>query len=190
MQISEHEHNWLLTDGAQMMQLLGLSTGDSAVDFGCGIGRYTIPLSQAVGPAGTVTAIERNSDEIQTLKTRLTKYPTKAPIQCIHTDEIFPAVINHNSVDTILAFDVLQYVNDWNGFFKSVHHILKANGTIHIYPAAVPHPNAVDLLKLHQTLTDTGFHKHSDSQFTMMHNKHIVVDTVHTYRLSTPKKPN
>jgi len=173
-----------------MMKTLGLSNGNSVVDFGCGVGRYTIPLSQAVGNTGRVTAIERNKDEIQTLNERITQYPTKAPIECLHTDEIFPVSIKQKTVDALLAFDVLQYVDDWQTFFQSVCHILKPSGIIHIYPAAVPHPNAVDLYNLSQVLADSGFCKHAESQHIMMHNKHIVVDMIHTYHYFESKVPN
>ena len=71
MQLEDHEHDWLTCKGAEMMKQLGLANSHSVVDFGCGKGRYTIPLSQSLGRNGTVIAIERDATEIEHLQKRM-----------------------------------------------------------------------------------------------------------------------
>ena len=57
MEMSEHEKQWLTNQGAEMLATLGVKKHDSVIDFGCGKGRYTIPLSQVVGENGNVLAV-------------------------------------------------------------------------------------------------------------------------------------
>ena len=181
MQLSNHEHNWLTSKGAEMMAELGLSAGNSAIDFGCGKGRYTIPLSQALGQRGNVTAIERDADELDQLQTRASTFPTLATITPLQTSDLSLGSIPDNTVDAVLAFDVLQYVKDWPGFFTAVNRVLNTSGTLHIYPAAIPHPDAIDLNQLTTALTTTNFQLKAQRKFTMMHNKDMVTDAVYTF---------
>lgn len=80
-----------------------------------------------------------------------------------------------------LAFDVLQYIDDWPCLFTALRRVLTPTGILHIYPAAIPHPQAIDLDRLSSTLANGNFRYQSQRPFTMMHNKHMTTDIVHTY---------
>ncbi|MBP8850748.1 MAG: hypothetical protein KBG80_09340 [Breznakibacter sp.] len=47
MIISEHEEQWLKTEGAKMVADLGVKLSNKVID--CGRGRYSIPISQVFG---------------------------------------------------------------------------------------------------------------------------------------------
>lgn len=182
MDIANHEKDWLTSGGSKMLKRLGIAPGDATVDFGCGIGRYTIPLSQAVGPTGHVTAIEYNPEKIQMLKVRVASFPTQGEIELITSaDGLFASIPDH-TIDAVLAFDVLQHVEDWLSFFQAARQRLKPSGALHIYPAKIPHPDAVDCLLLVETAGKAAFHLDTKTTFTMMHNRHIVTDVVYTFR--------
>jgi ubiquinone/menaquinone biosynthesis C-methylase UbiE len=151
------------------------------VDFGCGVGRYAIPLSQAIGADGSVKAVERDTGDLHVLQHRIPEFPTGAPIDIVHSHDYCLTFIKDASTDAVLAFDVLQYVTDWSAFFMSVKRILRPSGVLHIYPAAIPHPNVVDLDLMERSLVDAGFRLLGRNTFTMMHNMHMVEDTVHSY---------
>ena len=184
MQLPDHEHEWLTYRGAEMMQHLGLSNGNSAIDFGCGKGRYTIPLSQALGRNGNVIAIERDTTEIDHLQKRISTFPTQAKIAPIHTSDISLESIQGDTIDAFLAFDVLQYIEDWPRLFNAAHRVLRKTGSLHIYPAAIPHPGAVDVQQLCNVLASTNFKSKTHREFTMMHNKHMINDTVYSFQPS------
>ena len=164
-----------------MMAELGLSAGNSAIDFGCGKGRYTIPLAQTLGHGGHVIAIDCEADELDQLQTRASTFPALATIELLQTSDLSLASIPDNSVDTVLVFDVLQYVNDWPRLFTAVHRVLKTSGSLHIYPAAVPHPDAIDLNQLTTVLNAAHFQLKAQRKFAMMHNKDMVTDVVHSF---------
>ncbi|MEM7469879.1 MAG: FkbM family methyltransferase [Pseudomonadota bacterium] len=46
----------------------GLSEGDVALDIGCNIGLYSMPLARAVGPTGHVLSIDANAEMVKHLK--------------------------------------------------------------------------------------------------------------------------
>ncbi len=181
MQLSDHEQSWLTSEGAEMMAELGLSAGNSAIDFGCGKGRYTIPLSQALGQRGNVTAIERDADELDQLQALASAFPTPATITPLHTSDISLGSIPDNTVDAVLAFDVLQCVKDWSCFFTAVSRVLNTSGALHIYPATIPHPDAIDFDQLTTALTTNNFQLKAQRKFAMMHNKDMVTDAVYTF---------
>ena len=186
MDIANHEHEWLTCEGAAVMRQLGVQNGDAAIDFGCGQGRYTIPLSQALGKSGKVIAVERNTTELDLLRERVSAFPTQATIKTIHTSDISLESIQDNTIDAFLAFDVLQYVADWPRLFNTAHRVLKNTGVIHIYPAAVPHPDAVDVQRLTKVLAAANFVPATKRRFMMMHNKHMVTDIIHSFQPTPP----
>lgn len=49
MIISEHEEQWLKTEGAKMVADLGVKLSNKVIDCGRGRGRYSIPISQVFG---------------------------------------------------------------------------------------------------------------------------------------------
>lgn len=55
----------------RVVALLGLKSGDTAADVGCGDGFYTVPLARFLGPAGKVYAEDVSDGQLAKLKQRL-----------------------------------------------------------------------------------------------------------------------
>jgi predicted methyltransferase len=58
---------------ARVVALLGLKSGDTAADVGCGDGFYTIPLARFLGPSGRVYAEDISDGELSKLQQHLGK---------------------------------------------------------------------------------------------------------------------
>lgn len=176
---------WFRVDGANMMRALGIKVGDSVLEFGCGPGRYVVPLSQVVGRNGRVFAIERDDDSIAKLHERLADLTDPSVVDIRQSSSIDVAsMFNPNALDAVLLFDVLQYVEDWDALFLGLSRVLKPSGHIHIYPAALPHPGSVDINLATEKLSKIGFKCSGAGTFSMMHNVDRVIDTVYTFRSS------
>ncbi len=183
MNISEHETLWLQNDGAIMMSELGIKKGFSVIDFGSGQGRYTIPLSRLTGKNGQVFAFEREQDALAILNERLPSFSLENNIQIVLAEDLnLKAHINGSAIDAILAFDVLQYIEDWDSLFSSFHSVLKRNGSLHIYPAALPHPGRVNMEVAIFILEKCGFVFTEVKEFRMMHNVDMVDDKIFSFR--------
>lgn len=182
MDISKQNELWLLKDGADMVKRLGVNKGDSVIDFGCGPGRYTIPLSQVVGPNGVVYAVEKEQEEIKILKERLQAFSPGSQVNIIAGGNLgFAGSISNPPVDAVFVFDVLQHVQDWDPLFKAICSVLKPKGLLHVYPAAVPHPGSVNMDLVISKLKKVGVELETSCKFTMAHNIEIVEDTVYSF---------
>jgi ubiquinone/menaquinone biosynthesis C-methylase UbiE len=183
MEMLEHEKQWLTDEGAEMMGSLGVEGRSSVIDFGCGRGRYTIPLSQVVGENGHVLAVERDAGELAVLRERMTAFAGQGPIRILNSEDVCLESVDDAAIDSVLAFDVLQYVEDWDVLFASIRRVLKPGGTVHVYPAHVPHPGGIDVERAASILRTLGLQGGDGRRFRMMHNKDMVVDDVFTFIL-------
>lgn len=184
MKISKHETLWLQNEGAKMIAALGIEAGNSVIDFGSGQGRYTIPIAQVVGKNGYVYAIEHDKNETAILLSRLHGFLETNNIRVIETNILKnKQAITQSTIDSILIFDVLQYIEDWDFLFNSFSQMLKTNGLIHIYPAEVPHPRSVDINIAIPKLQKFGFEHINSTKYKMMHNVDMVDDMVYSFRL-------
>lgn len=184
MEISTHETLWLQRDGAKMLTKLGVKKGHSVIDFGCGEGRYTIPLSQIVDSDGCVYAVERDQNAIAVMQERLSLFSDARRVVLFDTEILDrSSAISHSSIDFALVFDVLQYVDDWDALFVYFSRVLKPGGFICIYPAAIPHPGDVDITLVKAAMEKAGFRYVKSVSFCMMHNVDMVEDVVYLFVL-------
>ncbi len=184
MEISKHVTEWLFTMGANMLMQLGISCGQSIVDFGCGEGRYTIPLSQIVGENGNVYAVERDLNTIAKVQERMRLYTKFDNIHFVQFEMLEEIVsLQKNSIDAILVFDVLQYVENRDLLFRVFRNLLKNNGYVYVYPAAIPHPGDVDMAIIIKQMSEVGFTYVQSKTYTMMHSVDIVNDDIYTFCL-------
>jgi len=103
-------------------------------------------------------------------------------VRCIKTDNLESlAILSEMSIDIILAFDVLQYVQDWDKLFLYFQTVLKPTGTVCVYPAAIPHPGSVDIQLLISKMEKVGFQYVKATTFRLMHNVDMVDDVVYTF---------
>lgn len=182
MKISKHETLWLQSDGAKMLKKIGIKQGYNIIDYGCGKGRYTIPLSQIAGKKGCVYSVERNENTISVVQERLSLFSNPDVVKFIKNDNLETTdLLPKKSIDAIFAFDVLQYVQDWDLLFRYFYSVLKPPGIVCIYPAAIPHPGEVDIKLVISKMEKIGFQYVKSNNFRMMHNVDIVDDVVYTF---------
>jgi len=184
MEMSKHETLWLQSEGAKMLMDLGVKPRDYVIDFGCGEGRYTIPLSKIVGKKGYVYAVDRDDNAMAILQERLPLFSTTDAIKFLKVGDLeIITTISDKTIDSIFVFDVLQYVQDWDLLFSYFFRVLKPNGIIYIYPAAIPHPGEVDIELVLSKIEKAGFQYVRSTKFRMMHNVDMVNDMVYSFCL-------
>lgn len=182
MSIEDHEVQWLEDLGVRMVAELGVQSGHTVVDFGCGIGRYSIPLSKAVEAGGTVYAVERGEEDLAALQQRARQFDAPESLSIVQSHAVQLEQIPSGNADFFFAFDVLQYVEDWTLFCVTVDRILKPSGRVHIYPAEIPHPGEVDMGKLTEIFKTVHFEPVESNEYEMMHNKFRIKDRIYTFR--------
>lgn len=185
MEASAEEKSWIEKKAQSMLKQLRVEKGQTIIDFGCGKGRYTLPLAQAVGLNGRIFAVDNQKKELDILKTRLAEYSLEKTVSIM---EAWPKNLiekfTFKSVDHIFIFDVLQYIDDTAALFKSFSTVLKDKGILQIYPAENPHPKAVNMKKIKTDLEKYGFSLLKEKNFHMLHNNFMVEDRVYSFTLS------
>jgi len=104
---------------------LDLKQGQAILDYGCGIGSYTIPVAELVGEQGEVYALDRQPLALKKVKERA----EKDGLQNIHTilsdgDTGLP----DESIDVILLYGVLPEIEDRDSVLRELHKVLKPSG--------------------------------------------------------------
>lgn len=116
--------------------------GQTAIDIGCGMGYFTIPLARLVGPGGKVIAVDLQEQMLKRVKKRAERAGLSERIELRLT--------NHETVgvtepaDLILAFWMVHEVKDRCAFLREVRALLKPNGRFLVAEPLV-HVTAADL---------------------------------------------
>ena len=103
----------------------GLKKGQVVLEYGCGIGSYTIPAAQIVGDEGTVYALDIHPLAIRTVKKRGAK-ENLTNIQTILSDR--ETGLPDECVDVVLLYDTLHLVGDQQALLEELHRVLKPGG--------------------------------------------------------------
>jgi ubiquinone/menaquinone biosynthesis C-methylase UbiE len=103
----------------------GLEKGQVVLEYGCGIGSYTIPAAQIVGEEGTVYALDIHPLAITTVKKRSAK-ENLTNIKTILSGR--ETGLPDECVDVVLLYDTFHLVRDQQALLEELHRILKPGG--------------------------------------------------------------
>ena len=62
---------WEKEAGIRFLKKIGLNTDQSVLDFGTGIGHYSIPAAYIVGNNGVVYAIDKDKEKLDQLRQKV-----------------------------------------------------------------------------------------------------------------------
>lgn len=104
---------------------LDLKGGQIILDYGCGIGSYTIPAAKLVGEKGKVYALDKQPSAIKTVQEKAKKEKLEN-IETILSNENIN--LPDESVDIVLLYGVLPSLKDPIRILKELYRILKPEG--------------------------------------------------------------
>ena len=111
----------------EFLQSIGVERGNYILDYGCGIGSYSIPAAKMVGPEGKVFALDIHPLAIKRTKKR-------AEIAGLENlDTILSGLesgLPDGYVDFILLLDVFKSIQDKIVLLKEFHRVLKPTGRL------------------------------------------------------------
>lgn len=105
-----------------ILREIGVKQGDVLIDFGCGIGYFTIPALEFVGDEGKIIAIDTSERMLDELKKRA---GVKNNLEIIKSDKIIDV-----KADYILLINVLHEVGSPKEFLSGCFEHLKENGKV------------------------------------------------------------
>jgi len=91
----------------EMLQQIGIRRGHTVLDFGCGLGVYTIPAAKIVDEQGRVYALDKDNEALDELMQKAESAGLKN-IKRMETSGKLEIDLADESVDVVLLFDVFH----------------------------------------------------------------------------------
>ena len=115
-------------DLSKLIELLEIKPGSTAADIGSGTGVVTERLARAVGPKGTVYAVDIQDEMLRMLGERMKKRGIKNVVPVL--GEIEDPKLEDNSVDLILMVDVYHEFSHPHEMIEAMVPALRPGGRI------------------------------------------------------------
>jgi ubiquinone/menaquinone biosynthesis C-methylase UbiE len=132
---------------SKMVELLGLKKGETVADLGAGTGYVSAKLAQAVGPTGTVYAIDIQPEmlDILAVKMRARNIGNVKPILGALADPHLPT----NAVDMVLMVDVYHELSEPHEMLEAITRGLRTAGRLIFVEYRAEDP-AVPIKRVHK----------------------------------------
>lgn len=128
----------------------GIEPGFCVLDYGCGPGRYIVPLAQLVGASGEIYALDIHPLAINEVR-RTAIRETLTNLKTIESD--CNTGLQDNKIDVVLLYDTFHKLSSPDDVLRELHRVLKPGGTLSF---SDHHMNEQDILT---ALTHTGLFK-------------------------------
>jgi ubiquinone/menaquinone biosynthesis C-methylase UbiE len=109
---------------------LQINPGDRVADIGAGRGYFTFRLADAVGPQGTVYAVEVTDKKVKNLTEQVQK-KGYTNIQVIHGQFEDPLLPDH-SIDLVFCCNTYHHIDDRTAYFARLKTDLTPTGRVAI----------------------------------------------------------
>ena len=116
----------------------GIQTGMSVLDIGCGAGDVSMLLAEAVGPSGSVVAIDREARAVDTTRSRAQAAGYRNIEAMVATDDNIPAP---KAFDAALGRNLLPHQRDPVAMIKRVASAVRPGGIVAFQEFAAYQPN-------------------------------------------------
>jgi ubiquinone/menaquinone biosynthesis C-methylase UbiE len=141
--------------------------GDMVIDVGAGMGYFSIPLAELVGPSGRVIAIDIQLKMLSALVSRARK---KGVSERIKTHLADPGAIGiHEKADFILAFWMVHEVSNRRQFFSEIRSLMKPGGQF-LMVEPIVHVSREKFLRTIETANELGFFVKDSPKIRISHS--------------------
>jgi ubiquinone/menaquinone biosynthesis C-methylase UbiE len=111
-----------------LLRRLGLRTGDTLADIGCGPGFFTIPAAEIVGEDGVILAADIQGEMLSAVRSRAAEHSLTNVHVVKTSDKEIP--IPAGSCDLVLMAFVLNEVGQRSSFLHRAARLLKPGGRL------------------------------------------------------------
>jgi ubiquinone/menaquinone biosynthesis C-methylase UbiE len=120
----------------EMLQQIGISKGQTVLDFGCGYGICTIPAARIVGEQGKVYALDKDREALDGLMQRAESAGLRN-INRMETSGEPEIGLTDESVDVVILFDVFHSfyfpkAEDRGRLLAEIHRVMKPSAFLSI----------------------------------------------------------
>ncbi len=180
MEESKETKDWLEGLGKKFLHSIGMREGQKVVDFGCGIGDYTIPAAKIVGARGKIYAVDKDEESLKFLMSRAKRYGLEN-IKVMKTLGELKIGLKDESMDIVLLYDIIHDsyfpgANKRKKLLNEIYRILKQNAIVSIYPKhATPGDTKREVKSAH-------FRFEKEFHSSLLHDSYLVEGNVLNFR--------
>jgi ubiquinone/menaquinone biosynthesis C-methylase UbiE len=191
-QMENDVEEWLRKRGVQFLKDVGVKKSQIVLDFGCGAGHYTIPAAKVVGKEGEVYAMDKDSGVMNELM-RTAKSESLKNIEPMKTQGELKIELKDASVDVVLLYDVLHYMEQRRKILDEVYRVLKQGALLSVYPKhhKLDDPlwtfASIGLEDIIREIEAAGFHFEGKSFKELMHDDNYDKGHILNFRKSDKK---
>jgi len=133
--MNEEMERWERKEGVEFLRKVGIKKNQNVLDFGCGVGHYTIPAARIVASTGFVYAVDKEKQAVNQLKQKAEDNNLKN-IKVTKASSQIELDFESESIDVVLFYDVLHYLgkNDRKKLYQEAFRVLKLDGLLSVYP--------------------------------------------------------
>ena len=140
---------WKFTDlfwnPRRHLKKIPLREGMKVVDYGCGPGRYSLPIAEFIGPKGRVFAVDIQPLAIETVKEKVARGGL-TNVEAILVDS-YDTGIQDSSIDLVLLIDTFHQIGARDSLLGEIHRILKPDGLLFMDPGHMKMPKAKEIVE-------------------------------------------
>ena len=146
-QLDEHRFKgWMETHVEEVLRSVGVGSGQTVLDFGCGAGACALAAARLVGPGGRVYAVDMKEDLLKALSRRADFEGLSHLHTLLAEGSRGPAGIEPGTVDIALLYDVLQLVDQKEELLNCLRRALKPGGVLSVFPMHLGEEKLKELL--------------------------------------------
>ncbi|MGD9823864.1 class I SAM-dependent methyltransferase [Desulfobacter sp.] len=124
---------------------LGLKSGQTVIDYGCGPARYIGFASSAVGKKGKVIAVDIHPLAIAKVKEKIKKL-SLTNVEAVLAEK-YGTPISNETADIVYALDMFHMVEKPDVFLKELSRLVKKEGTIIIEDGHQPRTKTIQKIE-------------------------------------------
>jgi len=183
-------NNWVKDEGTRLLRKIGIKSGQTILDFGCGKGNYSIPAAKIIGNKGRVYSIDKNSKALAGLEERAKK-ENLTNINTINNFGKIKTNLKDNLIDVVLLYDIIHLVGkndssvlqDRKKLYKEIFRVTKPNALVSVYPMHLStHTDINNINEVKKELLDSGFGFEKEININLIHDDFIVNGKVLNFR--------
>jgi SAM-dependent methyltransferase len=138
---------WLTEHASEALIKVGVSQGQTVLDYGCGPGIFTIPSAKIVGERGKVYAFEASSDQLEHVREKAKEAALSNIVTVISDSSKASIDLPDKSIDIILVYDVMHEIDNRQGLLQELHRVLKGEGVLSVFPMHMGTEHFIDVMK-------------------------------------------
>ena len=115
------------------LKKFGIKDGMIVVDYGCGPGRYTLPIAEMVGIKGKVYAVDIHEMALKKVQEKIRKSGIKnieTSLAKENNDGEYNSGLPDNIADIVCAIDMFFIIKRPQEFLSEIQRILKPDGIL------------------------------------------------------------